>query len=199
MRLPTLAQPVRLGAAGTVHRTTVLELAGGRVVLDLPEGEAVEGRATLSFASPGGGMLVPGLLRTQRHRLVFVYDDDPQARGQRRDAYRVPVRVPVTVTLPRRTAAHDATITHSAVTHDLSVRGALLDTSRRHAPGSRVILTVRLGDDAAALDGVVVRSERPSADSPGLLAVAFVDVDPCEDRRLSRFLYAEQRRRFAAH
>ncbi len=194
--LPSLAQTVRLGSAGRVHRASVIALDGPEVVLDLPVGEAVEGRAMLSFPRADGGVLLPGRLRSAAGRVRFLSDDGGEREGQRRDAYRLPVSCAVTVG-PLLLGAGDV-----ARTRDLSVGGALLEGARQYAPGARLALRVELGDGSAtALDAVVVRREpgsRDGQDASGPLAVAFVGVDQRQERELSRFIFAEQRRQLAA-
>lgn len=191
-RLPSRDHPVRLRAAGRVRRATVVALDGSRIELDVAPDADLAGRAMLSFPSAGGGMLLPGRLLSAAGRVTFVADDAPQPAGQRREAYRLPVRCPVTVG-PAQPGTADV-----ALTRDLSVGGALLDGTRRYTPGSRLALTVALGDGAAALDAIVVRCEDAPDRSARRVAVAFVGLGAGEERELSRFIFAEQRKLLAA-
>jgi hypothetical protein len=208
--LPADVRSGRLHVDGHALTVEVVARSGETLTLtasgDLDEVHDGDGRLTY-HGDAGAGLLAGAVQVLDGGRLRFVPgslhaevvdpgpDDDDEPidesqitdaetvveAGQRRDAYRVPLAIEVTVTTELRTIG--------VRTIDVSNTGCLLQAEGLMVhDGLEVLVTFLIDGLPLALEGHVVR-----VDQPGRVGVQFDPLDQADDRRLSQFLAARQR------
>jgi len=177
---PAVGRPVRVLAGGTSPLADVLAVADEHIELMARE-PVPAGRAELLYSTPRGVVVLAGELSPSGSLHVFVPHEQQRAE-QRREAYRVPVRVDGEL----KRASGEA---FPIVTVDLSPTGVLLRGAPALEPAERVTVTLQLDDAAVELPAVVRRHETEER-----YAVSFEEPPRSAVTALERFLAAEQRK-----
>ncbi|HWT24279.1 MAG TPA: PilZ domain-containing protein [Solirubrobacteraceae bacterium] len=177
---PAVGRPVRVLAGEASPLADVLAVADERIELVARE-PVPAGRAELLYSTPRGVVVLAGELSASGTEAVFVPHEQQRA-DQRREAFRVPVRVDGEL---RRASGEASPI----VTVDLSPTGVLLRGAPALEPAERVTVTLQLDDAAVELPAVVRRHETEER-----YAVSFEEPPRSAVTALERFLAAEQRK-----
>jgi c-di-GMP-binding flagellar brake protein YcgR len=109
--------------------------------------------------------------------------------AERREFFRVMVRLPVSCAAVSRTGRTSLMVVRSV---DLSAGGVKVVTEHELVPGNRVRVAFRVDDDTTAkLDATVRRTERLK-DGAFRYAIDFDPVDRTVEQRLMRAVYAQE-------
>jgi hypothetical protein len=186
--LPGAGQLARVVAGNVNLVAVVLGTDGGAIALDVHGARLATGPARLTFNASFGGVLLAGALAVDERGTRFLPDATGQSYAQRRETFRVTVRLPATI---ERLANGSV----ACRTLNLSIGGALLETEGPFAPPYELTLAIECADgQTVRLAATPIRSERRATRH----AVAFANLGGAEERTLSALIAAAQRSALAA-
>jgi PilZ domain-containing protein len=186
--LPGAGQLARVVAGNVNLVAVVLGTDGGAIALDVHGARLATGPARLTFNASFGGVLLAGALAVDERGTRFLPDATGQSYAQRRETFRVTVRLPATI---ERLANGSV----ACRTLNLSIGGALLETEGPFAPPYELTLAIECADgQTVRLAATPIRSERRATRH----AVAFANLGGTEERTLSALIAAAQRSALAA-
>jgi hypothetical protein len=179
--------------------TRVLEVVGDHVLIDPPRmgGRELDLPVHMRLALGYESEHIPCMART------LVSGPPPKASGgpwlrilrverqQRRGAVRVPVTVPLAVTVRGEKGE-----SWHGITEDLSAGGVLARFEEAPPKGPPLVLVMDLGDGGPpfTLPGRIVRrSEEPRSARPWAVAFAFGSIERAVEDRLTRIVFQRQR------
>jgi PilZ domain-containing protein len=186
--LPGAGQLARVVAGNVNLVAVVLGTDGGAIALDVHDARLATGPARLTFNASFGGVLLAGALAVDERGTRFLPDATGQSYAQRRETFRVTVRLPATIERLANGSVGCRTL-------NLSIGGALLETEGPFAPPYELTLAIECADgQTVRLAATPIRSERRATRH----AVAFANLGGAEERTLSALIAAAQRSALAA-